>query len=203
MPNTPALDLDVLMARVRAEVEARKAQALIDAHQSAGGETASADSARRYRAGVLLALPNAEFIKESYLATLGREPQEDELTELRDRLLTGQISRFRALKDLLDTEEARQRHSKIAGLRLSEILDAIRRSAPARWLARVGQTIRTIYLLPRRIPQFLKRVDVIERTAREAAFKAEELDHKLTAASQAIQALERELARTKTATGRD
>jgi hypothetical protein len=203
MPNTPALDLDLLMARVRAEVEARKSQASIDARKSADGGAMPAKAARRTRASALLALPNVEFIKESYFAALGREPEEYELTELRDDLLTGQITRFGALRELLDSKEAKQRNSRIAGLRQSEILDAIRRSAPARWLVQAGKAIRTVYLLPRRIPQFLKRVDAIERTAREAAFKTEELDQKLAAASQAIQSLERDLARAKAATGRD
>jgi hypothetical protein len=171
------LDLDRLMARVRAEVETRKRQQAVEAMQSANGVEADTRAGRT--ADELLRLPDAEFVRESYAAIFGRAPQERELTELRDRLLTGQITRLRALRELLKTEEAKQRNARVEGLSLSIARDSFRRSLPGRWLARLGHTIRTIYLLPRRIRQFLKRIDTIERLAADTASKVDLLDQKL------------------------
>jgi hypothetical protein len=177
-PEMSALDLDALMTRVRAEVEARKQQAAADASIVA--------APRKYDADGLLALPAAAFIRESYSTIFGRAPDEQEFATLRDRLLTGNVTRSGVLKELLDTDEAKARNARIDGLFGSVARDNFRRSAPGRWLAQIGHALRTIYLLPKRIGQFLKRVDAIERTASETALKVDALDQKLAALKDAM-----------------
>lgn len=206
--RSPTLDLDALMERVRAEVNARRDRT------SAGTASAQQNAAANpdapvYNIDALIALPDAEFVRAAYRAIFAREASEDEFTGSRDRLLTGDIDRTRLLGELLKSDEARARGARIEGLGRHEFGDAIRHSALARWATNVAHTLRTIYLLPRRIRQFLKRVDGIERTAGETALAANQLLSRVRAleesASRAdakIALLEQELAIRSGGSGR-
>jgi hypothetical protein len=187
-PQAPALDLDALMARIRAEVEERKRKAVAEVAQSVNGAGIAANANAPRRADALLALPDAEFVREAYRAALGREPEQPELVALRDRLLTRSITRTGALKELLKTEEAKRRNARIDGLSTTMLRDSFQRSALARWFTQLRSTIRTVYLLPHRIRQLLKRIDMIERTGAETAQRTEELDRKLAGAKAASEA---------------
>jgi SAM-dependent methyltransferase len=178
-PN-PTLDLDTLMERLRAEVNERKRQDSTDLPDS--GTAAS----RRHRIDTLLAMPDAEFIRAAYAAIFARKPTDAELAIGRDRLLSGEIGRTRLLREFLGSDEARKCGARIEGLRRREITDSLRQSVPAKWAMNVAHAARTIYLLPRRIGQFLKRVDAIERTAGETALKTNLMSGRVEEAIQAL-----------------
>jgi hypothetical protein len=160
------------MEKLRGEVNARKRHASAPPTSTPPG---SAATSRGYSIDRLLSLPDAEFVRTAYNAIFAREATEAEFTRSRDRLLTGEIGRTRLLRKFLRSDEARKRGARIEGLRRREFTDWIRHSAPARWAMSAAHTVRTIYLLPRRIRQFLKRVDGIERTAGETALKVNQL----------------------------
>lgn len=196
----PTLDLDALMERVRAEVNARKSPASVVPAATRADSVANLETAA-CSVDALMALPDAEFVRAAYVTVFARDATEAEFTYNRDRLFIGTIDRGRLLGELLKSEEARRRGARIEGFSQRALGDAIRRSAPARWTMNAANTFRTIYLLPRRIRQFLKRVDGIERTAGETSLRANQLsarvhslEDSLNQSNAKIALLEQELA---------
>jgi hypothetical protein len=201
----PTLDLDALMQRLRAEVNARKSHSSAEPASAPDHSKATA-APRGCTADTLLSLPDAEFVRAAYAAIFAREAIETEFAKSRDRLLTGEIGRTRLLRELLRSDEAVKRGARIEGLGRRELSEWIRRSAPAKWAMNVAHTVRTIYLLPRRIRQFLKRVDGIERTAGETALRTNQLlplihslEESVSQAAAKIALLEQEHAMLKSA----
>jgi O-antigen chain-terminating methyltransferase len=177
--QSPTLNLDALMEKLREEVNARKRHASAPPTSTPPN---SAPAAQGYRIDRLLALPDAEFVRAAYNAIFARDATEAEFTRSRDRLLTGETGRTRLLREFLRSGEALKRGARIEGLKRREFADWMRRSTPAKWAMNAAHTVRTIYLLPRRIRQFLKRVDGIERTAGETALRASLLSTRVEAA---------------------
>jgi 2-polyprenyl-3-methyl-5-hydroxy-6-metoxy-1,4-benzoquinol methylase len=168
--NSPKLDLDELMERIRAEVAERKRQAG-EASPTNGldvSNTVPDVMARVLTARELLALPVAEFVRASYVALLGREPQPDEFIVLRDRLLVGHVGRMRVLREFRASREGRARGLHVEGLTREFVWDRIYWSPPAKFGRLVGRVAIDIWRLPRNIRQFIARVEALERHAAAA-----------------------------------
>jgi 2-polyprenyl-3-methyl-5-hydroxy-6-metoxy-1,4-benzoquinol methylase len=168
--NVPKLDLDEMMARIRAEVADRGRQAE-ETGPANGSDLSSAvpDTAGfALTAHELLALPVAEFVRASHLALLGREPQPDEFVGLRDRLLVGKVGRMRVLREFRSSGEGRARHLRVEGLMREFVWDRIYWSPPAKFGRLVGRIAAAIWRLPRNIRQFIARVETLERRASDA-----------------------------------
>ncbi len=171
----PKLDLDALMERLRTEVEARKLQAgSPDAASGAilGGRTA-------YSARLLLDLPEAEFVVTAHRAILRREADADEVGRHLDRLLLGEVTRAGLLHELMHSQAGREGGVKITGLWRAEQGERIRNGLVARLYFDFLQTLKTISLLPKRIAQFVRRVDGLEKRAAETALRIDALERAL------------------------
>lgn len=168
--NVPKLDLDEMMARIRAEVadRARQAEETGPANGSDVSNAAPDTAGFALTARELLALPVAEFVRASHLALLGREPQPDEFVGLRDRLLVGHVSRMRVLREFRSSREGRPRHLRVEGLMREFAWDRIYWSPPAKFGRLVGRVAAEIWRLPRNIRQFIARVETLERRAADA-----------------------------------
>ena len=168
--NVPKLDLDEMMARIRAEVADRARQAE-EAGPANGSDLSSAvpDTAGfALTAHELLALPVAEFVRASHLALLGREPQPDEFVGLRDRLLVGKVGRMRVLREFRSSGEGRARRLRVKGLMREFVWDRIYWSPPAKFGRLVGRIAADTWRLPRNIRQFIARVETLERRVADA-----------------------------------
>lgn len=169
--KTQQLDLDELMERIRAEVAERKRLSGETAPISAPETRADVPdiATRRLNARELLALPVAEFVRGTHLAFFGREPQPDEFIRLRDRLLVNHVGRMRILREFRSSREARERRLHVDGFWQQSSWDRIYWSPPAKFGRFVGHAIGDTWRLPRRIRQFIARVEALERRAAEAA----------------------------------
>jgi hypothetical protein len=166
--GAPALDLDVLMARLRAEVEARKSRAQ--------GRAAVPAPNRPWRASRLLRLPEAEFVRAAHLAALGREPTPLEADLGLDRLLLGAQRRTALLKELADSAEGRAHGARIQGLGAAALGEHLRESPYLRWLFDLSNAVRTVVIFPRRIVQFVRRVEALEARCADLSLKVEALE---------------------------
>lgn len=175
--SAPELDLDVLMARLREEVQARKGDA----------PPAAAPEPKRVRAVDLLDLPEAAFIMTSYRALLAREPEPDEADRLIDRLLLGRVRRTELLAELVATDEARATGARLDGLPQARLRERLMSSPVGSLCLSVANGLRTVYLLPRRIQQFVKRVEALEQRASEQARRIEALDREVLSLRSALQ----------------
>ncbi len=163
MSTAPKLDLDELMARIRAEVEERKRSAAEPDPTPAqlAPAVTPKPGPRRFTARELLALPVPEFIRGSYLTFWGREPQPHEFVRCRDRLLVSHVSKLRILREFHASPDGRRVH--VEGLRQEFLWDRIYWSPPAKFGRFIGRLVGDIYRLPRRIRQFVARVDLLEQ----------------------------------------
>lgn len=168
-----ALDLDVLMTRLREEVQARKRQAASEQAASAVTEQ------RRVRAMDLLEMPEAAFVMTAYRALLGREAQPDEADRQIDRLLLGRAKRTDLLAELLSTDEARAAGAALEGLAQARRRERLMSNPVASLFLSAANTLRTVYLLPKRIRQFVKRVEALEQRASDAARRIEALEQEV------------------------
>jgi hypothetical protein len=164
----PALDLDVLMARLREEVEARKRKAA-----SEPAASGAASEPRRVSAEDLIELPEAAFVLTAYRLLLGREAAPEEADRQIDRLLLGRLQRTKLLAELLATDEARAAGARLEGLPQARRRERLMSSPVARLFLGAANVFRTIYLLPKRIRQFIKRVEGLEQRASEEARQVE------------------------------
>lgn len=174
----PGLDLDDLMARLREEVQARKRQAAREAATSAPGtSTPPASTAgfqpRRVRAEDLVELPEAAFVMTAYRLLLGREAEREEADRQIDRLLLGRVERTEMLAELMATEEARATGVTLEGLTQARRRERLMSSGVARLFLSAANVFRTVYLLPKRIRQFVKRVETLEQRATGEASRVE------------------------------
>ena len=171
-PGAPAdgagLDLDVLMARLREEVRARKQAAPVVASEP-----------KRVRAEDLLELPEAAFVMTAYRALLVREVAPDEADRQIDRLLLGRVRRTQMLAELLDTDEARAAGATLEGLPQARVRERLMASPIASLFLSAANVLRTVYLLPKRIRQFVKRVEGLEQRASDSARRIEALEQEL------------------------
>jgi hypothetical protein len=165
-PAAPALDLDVLMARLREEVQARKREAA----------PAAAHEPKCVRAADLLDLPEAAFVMKAYRALLGREADPEEADRAIDRLLLGRVKRTELLVELLATEEARAAGATLEGLPQARVRERLMASPVASLGLSAANALRTVYLLPKRVHQFVKRVEALEQRASEQARRIESLE---------------------------
>ena len=141
----PALDLDVLMALLRQEIQARKRKAAPEqAPPAAGSEP------KRVRAEDLLELPEAAFVMAAYRLLLGREAEPDEADRQIDRLLLAQVQRTRLLTELLETDEARGGGVVLDGLAAASRRERMMSSPVASLFLSAANALRTVYLLPKR-----------------------------------------------------
>jgi hypothetical protein len=163
------LDLDVLMARLREEVQARKRQAA----------PAAVSQPERVRAEALLDLPEAAFVMTAYRTLLGREVAADEADRQIDRLLLGRVRRTQMLAELLDTDEARAVGATLDGLPQARVRERLMASPIASLVLSAANVLRTVYLLPKRIRQFVKRVEGLEQRASDSARRIEALEQEL------------------------
>lgn len=170
------LDLDVLMARLREEVEARKRQAAHEAPAPAAPAAARAAPAgptpvaepRRVRAEDLLELPEAAFVMTAYRLLLDREASPEEADSQIDRLLLGQVGRAEWLAGMVGSEEAARANGAILeGLPQARRRERMMSSPITRLVLKAAHAFRTVYLLPKRVRQFVKRVEALEQRASE------------------------------------
>lgn len=159
-------DLDALMQRIRADVEARKAKA--DA-QAIGTNDVQVlpppiDAGRlQYTAAELLTFYDVVFLRAAHLAVLGREPRGEDAARLLQQLRLGQISRVDVIDALRATDEANARGARISGLGQERFADGIRRSLLGRKLAAFLRISRNIPRLASYMKQVISRVDTTER----------------------------------------
>lgn len=182
-------DLDTLMRRVRADVQARKST--VDAESGAGGEGAAAKGASAmaipldrnrtsYRAGELLAFHDVVFLRAAFIAVLGREPDR-EANDLLRRLRLGEIGKTEALATLLATEEAHSRNVRIRGLWWHQLVGGAKSSAIGRKSASLARITRNIPRLASYIRQVVERVDVAER---KVGYLQQRLDEEIASRQQ-------------------
>jgi SAM-dependent methyltransferase len=166
--SAPELDLDQLMERIRAEVAERK--------QPAGPASPLVDqvvpdsdfATRHWTARDLLALPGAKFARAVHLAFLGREPKPDEFIRLRDRVLIAHVSRMRILREFRVSPEMRASGRKLAGFWRASALDRLYWSPPAKFGRSVGHQFARFCRVPRRIREYIARIEALEKRTAEA-----------------------------------
>jgi len=168
---TPKLDLDQLMEQIRAEVTERKQSSGEPAASGlADAPVAAPDFAvRRFNAREILAMPVPEFVRASHLALLGREPEPDEFVRLRDRLLVNRVGRMRVLREFRRSREGLATRRHVEGLWRAFAWDRVYWSPLAKFGRFVGRLIGALLRVPRRIREFIVRLEVLERRAAEAA----------------------------------
>ncbi|HVX57316.1 MAG TPA: hypothetical protein VHA37_06290, partial [Candidatus Saccharimonadales bacterium] len=128
--STPP-DLDVLMERIRAELKNGMAEPDRQLHGAATAVVAATalgaePPTRRYRLGEFVRLDNESFVRNAYLAVLGREPSELDRLATLHRLESGQTGRASLLRELLASDEGRLYGSKIANLQLRAAVERLR-----------------------------------------------------------------------------
>ncbi|MGV6871070.1 hypothetical protein ACUSIJ_00030 [Pseudochelatococcus sp. B33] len=159
-------DLDTLMQRIRADVEARKVKADAQAIGTNGLQILPPpiDSGRlQYTAAELLAFYDVVFLRAAHLAVLGREPRGEGAAKLLQQLRLGQISRVDVIDALRASDEAHVRGARISGLGRERFTDGIRRSLLGRKLAALLRISRNIPRLASYMKQVIARVDTTER----------------------------------------
>src|SRR5207248_5108528 len=129
----PALDLDELMEKIRAEVAERKQLHGATAQPEPAQIPAADFATRNWNARELLALPATDFARAVHLAFFGREPSPDEFVRLRDRLLVEHTGRTRILREFRRSPEARTRKLPVEGLGRQFVWDRIYWSPPAKF----------------------------------------------------------------------
>lgn len=167
--SPPELDLDRLMERIRAEVAERKRLAEIAAPVSVQATADSDFATRRWTARDLLALPGAEFARCVHIAFFGREPKPHEFTLLRDRVLVAHVGRTRILREFRGSPEARASGRRVEGFWRASAWDRLYWSPPAKCGRSLGRVFWQVYRLPRRIREFVARVEMLEQRATEAS----------------------------------
>lgn len=173
-----ALDLDVLMTRLREEVQARKREAA----------SAAAPEPQRVRAEDMLDLPEAVFVMKAYRAVLGREADPDEADREIDRLLLGKVKRTELLTELLRTDEARAVGATLEGLPQARVRERLMSSPVASLFLSAANVLRSVYLLPKRVRQFVKRVEALEQRTSEQARRIETLEQEALSLRTALHA---------------
>jgi O-antigen chain-terminating methyltransferase len=126
-------------------------------------------ASHQWRARELLTLPTAEFVRASHLAFLGREPTAAEFLNLRDRILVSHVGRMRILREFRDSQEARARGQQLRGFWRASTGDRLYWSPPAKFGRFVVGLIGGIYRSPRRIREYIARIELLERRAAEAS----------------------------------
>jgi SAM-dependent methyltransferase len=157
------------MERIRAEVAERKRQSGPNAPvpEPLSGPTDFA--VRCWTARELLELPAADFARATHLAFLGREPSPEEFVRLRDRLLVSHVGRMRILREFRGSLEARAHRLAVKGFRRESAWDRIYWSPPAKLGRSIGRLISNICRSPRRIREYIARIETLERCAAESA----------------------------------
>lgn len=173
--DAPLLDLDELMERLRSEVEARKRQARKDEAVTAGALAAD------YEIDALLALPDAQFVRAAYQLALDRAPSEHEAAGSLNRLLLGRVSRSGLLREFVDSDEGRGRGARIEGLSRAEQRERANRSVVGRLFLDIASGWRTLRLLPKRIRQFVRRVEWLEQKLSDANLRLDALEREMAA----------------------
>lgn len=159
-------DLDALMQRIRADVEARKAKADAQAIGVSGVQVLPppVDPGRlQYTASELLTHYDVVFLRAAHLAVLGREPQGETATRLLQQLRLGQISRVDVIDALRATDEAQGRGARISGLGQERFTETIRRSMLGQKLAALLRIARNIPRLASYMRQVISRTEITER----------------------------------------
>ncbi|MBB3809651.1 hypothetical protein [Pseudochelatococcus contaminans] len=192
-------DLDALMQRIRANVEARKAstEAQVIVPDNVSAVAAPIDAGRQHYAAVeILAFYDVAFLRAAHLAILGREPDGEVASRLLQQLRLGDITRIDVIDTLRASDEAGVRGVRISGLGRARFADNIRRSAITRKLAALVRISRNIPRLASYMRQVISRVDLAER-------KVQQLEGQLKEALAARAAAEaRMLERIETLSGR-
>lgn len=179
-------DLDVLMQKVRANIEARKSRIDTQDFVSAGKNNVPppVDVKRtHYSAAELLASYDSVFMRTVYLAITGHEPCGKEAAQLLQELRLGKISRIDVIDILLTGHDARERGVVITGLRRQRFYDRMRRSIVLGKMTALARIARNIPRLASYMRQVISRVDGAER-------KVNQLELQLIQANQERQALE-------------
>lgn len=174
--DASALDLDVLMARLREEVQARKRHAAPEP-----GGPASIAAPKHVRAEDLIELPEAAFVMTAYRLLLGREAGPDEADRQIDRLLLGRVMRADMLAEILETAEARAAGTTLEGLPQARLRERLMSSRVTSLALNAANGLRTLVLLPKRIRQFVKRVESLEQRASEQTRRIEALEQEVLA----------------------
>jgi hypothetical protein len=165
--GAPILDLDDLMKRLRAEVEARK------------GQPATTSAQINHSIDALLAMPDAEFVTAAYHSALDRAPSAHEASGSLNRLLLGRVTRTGLLREFVDSKEGRGRGARVDDLAIAEQRERASRGAVARLFLDIRNGLRTLYLLPRRIGQFVRRVDALEGKLADANLRLDALQQEV------------------------
>ncbi|MGI6245330.1 MAG: hypothetical protein ACOYJQ_06145 [Pseudochelatococcus sp.] len=175
--QVPLDDLDALMQRVRADVEARKARANAEIAAVNGADVIPppVDAARLdYTATELLAHYDVVFMRAAHLAVLGREPAGEDAARFLQRLRLGEMSRIEVIDALAATDEAQARGARISGLARERFVERVRRSLLGRKLAALARIMRNIPRLASYMRQVVARVDAAERKVQQLERRLEE-----------------------------
>lgn len=169
-------DLDILMQRIRAELHQANAGSAAGGTAAPGApsDTRRVDTAqRRYRFAEFRRLDNESFVRNAYLAALGREPDEiGRLTSLH-RLESGQIGRVSLLLELANSPEGRRRGITITGLGLHPALEKLRYNHFTRMVPTVARLIRNTPRIVNHVRQLAAQAGTAERLALQAVACAE------------------------------
>ena len=176
MNNSSPPDLDILMERIRAELKKAKSEGIPSAGPvpSIVAEPQIASSGRRqYRFGQFKSLDSENFVRNAYLATLGREPDEAGRMTLLHRLESGQTGRASVLLELMNSDEGRQQQVDISGLGIHPILDRFRYNRFTRMVPVATRLMRNSPRIAAYIRQLAAQAASAERLALRAVASAE------------------------------
>src|SRR5581483_2059654 len=98
------------------------------------------------------------------------------LSQCLDRLLLDKVGRVSLFNELLRSDEGRGYKTKIEGLSGATQKNRIDVSVLARILARISNALSTVWTLPHRISQFVKRIDDLEKTSAALTARVEALE---------------------------
>jgi hypothetical protein len=181
-----SVDLDVLMERIRAELRgtasgssSTNTDSVAMASRKKESDNQLADrNPRRYRFSEFASVDIETFVRNAYLAALGREPDEMGYYITLHRLESGQTGRASLLLELLNSDEGRQRGATIPGL-------GVRRSMESFWYNRYVRLIKVVGRLLFNSPRIANHV----RQLASQALAAERLAAKALATSESAQRL--------------
>ena len=170
-------DLDILMERIRAELlkNGGDSSSRIGTNvPSAEPGTQVADKGRRqYRFGEFTSLDNESFVRNAYLAALGREPSELERLVRLQRLEGGQIGRASLLLELLSSLEGQQHGATISGFGIRPGLERLRYNRFTRTAQTVARLLRNSPRIVNHVRQLAGQAATAERLALQALAQAE------------------------------
>lgn len=170
------VDLDVLMERLRKEL---KQSATGDGSVPAATQPIPSDpqdsrpNGRRHSFAEFKSLDNESFVRNAYLATLGREPDEIGRFTMLHRLESKQIGRASLLLELINSSEGRDHKTEISGLGGRAVAERLRYNRLTRMTRTALRLLRNSPHIANHVRQLASQAATAEKMALRAVTSAE------------------------------